>query len=279
MARTSKAPQKKPSRRGKAEPRRGAGSVVDDRLSSRRKAVARSKRRKWWIGLAALAGAAVLAVAAWALLHTGLFSIRNLTVEGELPGQEAKVLTASGITKGVPLITIDATAAATSIEAVPWVDKADVAPHWPTSVRITVSIRHPVGTIDAGRRTALIDATGRVIGRPVAVPTYDPAPVVLSIEGVRPGKPGSWLPSAASPAVKVASKLPMAFRGQVARVIGHKDGTVSLEMTAPVRVDLGTSDKLHAKFKDVAAIIAGTALHAGDVVDVSVPQASTIARG
>jgi len=50
-------------------------------------------------------------------------------------------------------------------------------------------------------------------------------------------------------------------------------------MTAPVTIALGTAEKLGAKFSDIAAIIAGTSLHAGDVVDVSVPQASTITRG
>ena len=39
-----------------------------------------------------------------------------------------------------------------------------------------------------------------------------------------------------------------------------------------------TADRLRAKFSDIAAIIAGTSLHAGDVIDVSVPQASTITR-
>lgn len=266
-------------RRHAARRRAAEGDKVV-RISTKRDERARSRRRRWWLGLAALASLAALAFAGWALLHTSIFSVHRLELRGATELQQPRVLAASGISDGTPLVSIDAASSTTAIEAIPWVKQASVELRWPSGVTITVTQRRPVATMAAGGRQALIDEQARIIGRPAEVPSgMDPTPLPLAVDGVRAGRPGTYLPSSARPAVKVAAKVPPAFRSQVARVVGHRDGTVSLEMTAPVRVDLGPAERLHAKFVDIAAIIAGTRLHAGDVVDVSVPQASTITRG
>lgn len=248
---------------------------VDPRLSARREQVARSRRRRWWLGLGLLGAIFLLAAGSWLLLHTSLFSAKTLRVEGSVPESTSVIVAASGVTRHTPLISIDPAAAATGIEALPWVKSADVALHWPSTVVITVTKRTPVALMHAPSRHALIDATGRVVARPHVVPAGAPT-VHLVVPGVVPGIPGTWLPTRAAPAVKVAATLPPAFRGQVKAVVGHLDGTVTLQMNVPVSFVLGMPNHLLAKYKDVAAIIAGTTLRAGDVIDVSVPQASTI---
>ncbi len=263
----------------KAPKRAGGATEVDPRLDQRRREVARSRRRKWWIGFGSLAGAVVLVLVGWALLHSSLFSVRTLNVTGASSLVRDQVVAASGVAKGDPLISIDTATAATSVEAIPLVKTAEVQLRWPSTVTIAVTMRTPVAYVASAGRFARVDRTGRVLSRSVNPPTrFSPVPLEMQVEGVTPGKPGSWLPDRAAGAIKVAAKVPPAFRDQVAKVIGNADGTVTLQMTAPVTVNLGTADKLHAKFSDVAAIIAGTSLHAGDVIDVSVPQASTITR-
>ena len=260
--------------------RRSAGSGdVDPRLDQRRRDVARGRRRRWWIGFGALAGTVLLVFGGWAMLHSSVFSVRTVHVTGASSLVHDPVVSASGITNGRPLISIDTAAAATSVEAIPFVKTATVTLRWPSTVTIAITMRTPVAYVATGGRFARIDATGRVLARSPNPPTkFAPIPLAMDVVGVSPRQPGSWLPNKAAPAVKVAAKVPPAFRGQVAKVVGNADGTVTLQMTSPVTIELGTADKLHAKFSDVAAIIAGTSLHAGDVVDVSVPQASTITR-
>ena len=263
----------------KAPKRAGGAPAVDPRLEQRRREGARSRRRKWWIGFGSLAGAVVLVLVGWALLHSSLFSVRTLNVTGASSLVRDQVVAASGVAKADPLISIDTATAATSVEAIPLVKTAEVQLRWPSTVTIAVTMRTPVAYVASAGRFARVDRTGRVLSRSVNPPTrFSPVPLEMQVEGVTPGKPGSWLPDRAAGAIKVAAKVPPAFRDQVAKVIGNADGTVTLQMTAPVTVNLGTADKLHAKFSDVAAIIAGTSLHAGDVIDVSVPQASTITR-
>ena len=266
--------------RGASSGRRTArAAAVDPRLDQRRRDVARSRRRKWWIGFGSLAGCVLLILGGWAILHSSLFSVRTVRVTGASAIAHDTVIAASGITSGRPLISIDTAAAATSVEAIPFVKSATVSLRWPSSVTIAVTMRTPVADVATGRKFARIDATGRVLARSANPPTkFTPIPLSMDVVGVSPRAPGSWLPSRAAPAVKVAAKVPPAFRGQVAKVVGNADGTVSLQMTSPVTINLGTADRLRAKFSDIAAIIAGTSLHAGDVIDVSVPQASTITR-
>ena len=254
-------------------------AAVDPRLEERRREVARSRRRKWWIGFGSLTGAVLLILGGWALLHSSLFSVRSLDVTGASALVHNDVVSASGITQGTPLISIDAASAATSIEAIPLVKAAVVQLRWPSTVSIAVTMRSPVAFVATAGRFARVDSSGRVIASSLNPPVrFSPVPLQMEVANVTPGKPGSWLPDRAAAAVKVAAKIPAAVRGQVAKVVGNADGSVTLQMTAPVTFNLGNADKLHAKFSDVAAIIAGTSLHAGDVVDVSVPQASTITR-
>ena len=86
----------------------------------------------------------------------------------------------------------------------------------------------------------------------------------------------STLAAAAVPGLLVAATLPPAFKAQVAVVQVSTAGWVTLHLTSPVSFVLGPASNLGAKYEDVAAVIARTTLHVGDVVDVSVPQAMTV---
>ncbi len=50
-------------------------------------------------------------------------------------------------------------------------------------------------------------------------------------------------------------------------------------MTTPVTVDLGDTTQLDQKYEDAAAALAGATLAAGDVIDVSVPDSTTVGPG
>ncbi len=248
----------------------------DPRLTERRRSIARSKlRRRLWIAAAVLAVIGLVA-GGWVVVHRSWFSAKTVTVVGTLHETPTQVISAAGLAAHPPLISIDTASAARGIEALPWVKTARVALRWPSSVSITVTERTPaaaVAPVAPGTRWFLVDASGRVLSTWATQPfgqVVVTAPVPKAI-GV-----GGSLGPAAQPAVRVAATLPPAFRGQVAMVEGRADGTVTLHLTSPVTVMLGTATDLTAKYQDVASVIAGATLNPGDVVDVSVPQASTI---
>ena len=215
----------------------------------------------------------LLALGAWTLLHTRLFSATSVKVQGATQMTTRQVMAAAGLASEPPLISIDTSSAAAGVEKLPWVKKATVTLNWPHSVTISVSERRAVGAVAYQHRWLLIDNEGRILTamkeRPFNQPLVVPPKVPTAV-------PGRFFGNSAIPAAVVAGTLPPAFRSQVAAVLGHNDGTVTLQMTTPVTVMLGQATDLTAKYKDVASVIAGATLHPGDVLDVSVPQASTI---
>jgi POTRA domain, FtsQ-type/Cell division protein FtsQ len=121
---------------------------------------------------------------------------------------------------------------------------------------------------------ALVDGTGRVL----ADTPPPPAGLVHVVGAAAAGAPGTML-AADRPALAVAASLPKAFAGQVTEVDATAGGQVTLKLTSPVTVNLGTTGQLSQKYEDVAAVLAGAPLTAGDVIDVSVPGSPVVTGG
>ena len=93
---------------------------------------------------------------------------------------------------------------------------------------------------------------------------------------VAPARLGAPTDASALPGLQVARTLPAAFSAQVTQVVGNPDGTVDLALNSGLTVLLGRDGNLHAKYEDVAAIIAGAPLHGAKTIDVTVPQSPTV---
>jgi len=260
----------------KAAPKkkRSSSNVVRDaRLTQRSRQVqrAKTKKRLWIVGAIILVVG--LGIGSWALLHTSLFSAKNIKVVGAVHESTAQVLAAGHLANHPPLISIDTGASEAGIDQLSWVKSSTVTLHWPSSVAVSVVERQPIAAIATAQGTALVDETGRVLEiskTPVAgtVNVAVPAGTKVTL--------GSTLPDKTLGALKVASTLPIAFKGQVASVQANSDGSVTLQLTTPVSVTLGQATELKAKYQVIASVIAGATLHPGDVLDVTVPQASTV---
>jgi cell division protein FtsQ len=236
--------------------------------------------RRFWAGVAAgvVVVALVLAGGAYVALHSSLFSVTTVTVSGEHHETADEVLAASGLRGDPSMASVNTAAVAQRIEAsFPWVATADVVTHWPHTVSITIVERRAVAIVHSPAGAAsLVDVTGRELGAPrpnEALPSLQFAVVKGS-----PGSAGTatQLPAAAEPGLLVAASLPRAFKWQVDTIVVDPRGQVTLRMNSPVTFELGFASNLGAKYEAIAAIIEHATLHAGDVVDVSVPQATTV---
>jgi len=217
-----------------------------------------------------------LVVGGWFLLHSRLITARVLTVTGSVHTPVDAVLAAAGLTGHPPLLDVSPSGAAARVEQLPWVGTATVVRHWPDGVSIAVVERTPVaavaGTGATGGAWAEVDATGRVLTA-VAAP---PAGMVRVVAPVAAGAPGTELGAVAQPGLAVAASLPPAFAGQVTEVDVAPGAQVTLKLTTPVTVDLGSTAQLRAKYEDVAALLARATLTSGDVLDVSVPESPVV---
>jgi cell division protein FtsQ len=245
---------------------------MDPRIRTRRRAVARHQGRRRLLLLVAAGVLVALLVAGWFALHSSLFSAKAVTVTGEVHTPRSAVIDAAGLSHHPPLIDLNTGAAAAAIERLPWVASAQVSRHWPDGVRIAVRERTPVALAPVPHSYALVDATGRVLANGTGVPPTLP---VIVETGMAVPAPGRDLPATVAPAMAVARSLPVAFKAQVSQVVVARDG-LHLVLTTPVTVFLGSATDLHAKYEDTAAILAGAALHNGDVIDVSAPGSPVV---
>jgi cell division protein FtsQ len=218
----------------------------------------------------------VLSGATYAALHSRLFSATTVLVTGEHHETARQIERAAGLASAPPLLSIDPTAIALRVEAAfPWIATASVSTSWPHTVAIHVVERRPVAAV-AGAHGALVlvDGTGRRLGPEPANET-PPRTEFKATTGGAP-TPRDRTSAAAQPGLLVAATLPPAFAWQVSVIQVSTVGWVSLHLDTPITFLLGPASDLGAKYEDVAAVIARTTLHAGDVVDVSVPQAMTV---
>jgi cell division protein FtsQ len=255
--------------------------IADPRLTQRRQQIARSKTRRRVIIVGVVFSVVLAAGGGWALLHTSLFSAKTVTVSGATHESDAQVVAAAGLQHHPALISIDAGAAEAGIDALAWVKTSSVSLHWPSTVKITVTERTPVAIVSSGADVALVDASGRVLVYQHAPTAPEAASLAKGLIPIVTAKPitmavGSSVPDWVHGSLQVAGSLPLAFKGQVAQIHANADGTVTLQLTTPVSVTMGTATQLEQKYSDIASVIAGATLHPGDVLDVTVPQASTI---
>ncbi|MHB8219604.1 MAG: cell division protein FtsQ/DivIB [Acidimicrobiales bacterium] len=288
-----------PTRAPARAPARPASIPVDPRIRVRRAAVTRQKgrrRRRLLLGVVVLLG---VVTGGWFVLHTRVFAARVVTVRGAVHTPVTQIETVAGVSSHPPLIDVVPGTVASRLERLPWIATANVQREWPDGLRITVVERTPAAVIrnvqpiagtpstsqkatspatspsPAAPGWAVVDRSGRVL-TDVASP---PAGLVPVVAPVSPGAPGTDVGAGAAPGLAVASSLPKAFSAQVTGVdVGH-GGAVTLTLTTPVTVDLGNVVELRQKYEDVAAILAGAKLAAGDVIDVSVPQAPAVDQG
>jgi hypothetical protein len=218
----------------------------------------------------------VLSGATYAALHSRLFSATSVLVSGEHHETAGQIQRAAGLASAPPMISIDPASIELRVEsAFPWVATARVTTSWPHTVSIHVAERRPVAVVEGAHGApVLVDVTGRRLGSERPNETLPRIEYKAPIGG-RPA-PTDQVSGAAEPGLLVAATLPPAFAWQVSVIQVSPVGWVSLHLGTPITFLLGPASNLGAKYEDVAAVIARTTLHAGDVVDVSVPQAMTV---
>jgi hypothetical protein len=173
-------------------------------------------------------------------LHSPLLAAHSVTVRGNVHETSAQVVAAAGLSSHPPLLDVQPGTAAAGVERLPWVRSASVQVAWPDAVHITVREEVPTLAVHTAAGSWLaVSDDGRVLASSATRP---PGTLLL----VLPVEPGGW---------------------------------VQLALTSPLRIDIGSDSELPAKYEDVSAALSGATLHAGDVIDVSVPRAMTITPG
>lgn len=252
--------------------------AVDPRMRLRRIGVRRQAGRRRLRRVALVLGVAATVVGAVALTRTALLDVERVAVTGaERTGAEA-VRRAAGIELGEPLVSVDAGAVADRVEDLPWVATARVERSWPSTVRIQVSEREPVASVQVTEAsTAVVDADGWVLaveggGGPDAVAGAGTTIVLTGVRG-RVAE-GERLDAAARDAVTLAVALAERVPGAVASV----STTLDAELTDGGTVRFGSIEHLDDKVAATKTVLGDVDLACLEVLDVRVPGSPALTR-
>lgn len=229
-----------------------------------RKPPARPSRRRVlvrrWVALLIVIGAGAFVVA---LYFTPLLGVGSVDVTGVPAAIQDQVRTAADVRDGTPMLRLETGAIATRVRALPIVSSVDVSRQWPSTVRIDITVRTPVGVFTGPGGVHLVDATGFDYAVVAQAP---PGLPVIQLPKVAPDDPRTQA------VVKVLGSLPVQLRPRVIAIGAQTPGGVQLAIAGGKTVVWGDADNAARK----AAVLAALLTQPGKVYDVSAPDLPTI---
>lgn len=247
---------------------------MDPRIRRRRIEVRRVQGRRRLRLLIALLVVLLLTVGAWAVARSPVTDVDRIEVVGAERTPAADVVRATAIRRGSPMIKVDEGRAARRVEALPWIDAAEVSRDWPGTVVVTVTERAAtaVTSTDAGA-WALVDPSGRVLEVVADIP-----PGLTVLEGLPPAaEPGATLDGGSAPLTVVAALTP-ALRARVQAVVTVAGEQVELKLTPRGTVRLGRPTDLENKLRAVERVLAQVDTRDLAVLDVRLPSSPVLTR-
>ncbi|MFN2593572.1 MAG: cell division protein FtsQ/DivIB [Actinomycetota bacterium] len=246
---------------------------TDPRFSRRRRAIARSKRRRLFTVAAVVCG---LAFAAWLVFWSPLLVVRNVRVVGAHHVTPTDVARVADISSGRNLLLLSTSQVARSVETLPWVASAQVDRILPGTIRVRIDERKAALELSLGAARWLIDAHGDVLS-PAGAHTHLPILGGIQSENVHPGARLN------SPEVVAAlttwRHLPDNIRSQIKAIIAPSATRVTLSLKDGTVVRWGSADQAHDKAVVLAALLDRVHGQHLDVayIDVRVPDDPAVA--
>jgi cell division protein FtsQ len=204
---------------------------------------------------------ALLGLAGWLLLGTGVLGVHDVAVTGTSRLDPAEVRRVAAIEAGTPLARLDTGAVADRLGRLPVVRTVEVERSWPRGVTIRVRERTAAAVQARGQAYALVDRDGvefaQVQRRPAGLPLVS-APVDAG-------------PPALRAALDVLDQLTGPVRDQVRQVRAATAEQVELRLTRGRTVLWGSTERGARK----AAVLAVLISRKAQVYDVSAPDTPT----
>jgi len=244
--------------------RAGTGAV-DPRIRQRWVAVRRAEGRRRLRILLVVLAVVLVGTAAWVALASPLLDVDRIVVRGTVHATPEQVTSAAQIARGDAMIWVDDGAAASRVEALPWVRSAQVERDWPGTVRITVTERTAAAWVQSGTGPAIVDGTGRVLDRIADAPAD--LPEIAGVTRVPP------VGATIAPALgaRVAGRL-LGDARTGTRTIALTDHGVNLSLVSGVEIRLGQPTAVMTKVRAAVAVLGALEGEAVSYVDVAVPS-------
>jgi cell division protein FtsQ len=241
---------------------------TDPRMSRRRRAVERSRRRRV---LRRCSVVVFVAVMVWAALWSPLFTVRAVRVRGGRHTSASAVSAVTGLDRGPNLLLLSPSEVASAVRTLPWVRRVRVLRTLPGTVKVRLTERRPALVLAAPGGSWTLDARGRVLARGAASARL-PQLVCDEVADPRPGV--RIEDDAPRAALRAYRSLGGRLRRSVQSVLAPSVERISFALADGVTVRFGAAERLAAKNAVLGALLErlrGAATLPG-YIDVQVPE-------
>jgi cell division protein FtsQ len=229
--------------------------------------VARSKRKRYFVGVALILG--VLTVI-YVMFWSPLLGVREVKVVGAEHTTSDQIAQVASLDPGDNLLRVSTTDIAVKTEELPWVKSAEVDRMLPGTVRVKIVERTPALLLSLSDSRWTIDASGYVLEQGEVEKGL---PVLAGVEvgGVAAGD--RLQTDESVDALKAYRSLPRKMKREVAAVFAPTRERISFSLEQGTVVRFGAAERLVAKNEVLRALL--TRLHGEQLVpayiDVRVP--------
>ena len=217
----------------------------------------RRSRRKLIVG--AVIVALLAGFATWLVGFSSVFGVHTVVVSGEHRLTEQRVLAAAKVGSGTPLLQLDTAAIRSRVEALPDVASATVTTSFPSTVRIAITERVPVGVVKDGGQFALVDRTGDQFRTVRTRPEHLPLLVVSH---------GPDAHTTGGAVATVAASLPARLLSRIESIQSLDPRAITLLLHDGTVVQWGDADRSALKARVLLALVP----RPGTQIDVSDPD-------
>ena len=245
---------------------------TDPRISRRRKAVARTKKRRAVVRALVVSG---FAFALWVAFFSPLLAIREVKLSGAEHTTSADVARVVDLDPSSNLLLLSTDEVATAVKTLPWVKAVSVDRKLPGTVRLTITERTPAMAVAIGEERYLIDRRGRVLSSTEAA---EGVPVLAGLQVGLP-QPGDRLASMQlRSALQAFSAMPRPLRRDVQAVFAPTVERITFQLSDGIQVRYGAAEEMASKNEVLGVLLARlrdegrSALY----VDVRVPEAPAV---
>jgi cell division protein FtsQ len=251
-----------------------AGRVgTDPRISRRRKAVEKSRRRRvlgWLVAIVVLAGLV------WGAFFSPLLNVEEIRILGAEHASEPEIRAAAGLPEDQNLLLVSTSSVADKIAQLPWVAEARVDRKLPNTVRIRITERKPaiVLSLDDGRWT--LDRRGLVLERGVA---EDDLAVLSGVIHPNP-TPGEKVDhGGVIGALRVWRSLPSKLKADVVALFAPSGERISVSLVNHTLIRYGAATELRAKKRVLVALLRRlrNQRRTAAYIDIRVPTSPAVA--
>lgn len=222
---------------------------TDPRIRRRRKAIARTKRKKVITGMSAAAAVAGLA---WLGFASPLLAVDRIKVVGGDHTSADDVARATGLDENDNLLLVSTGEVEEKAETLPWVEEAEVDRMLPGTVRVRITERVPAMVVSLGAARWTIDDRGHVLDTGVA---SEELPILGGAEtgDIEVGR--KLETPEIQHALRAFRSLSKGLRDRVTAVVAPSFERISFSLQDGTLIRFGAAERLTAKNQVLGALL------------------------